>query len=92
MVSTKSYYVYLLTNWNNKVMYVGVTNDLKNVFMNIRKNWLMALLKNIMYISWSILRKHKISTLPLQGKKKLKNGEEKRKIKLSPWKIQIGKT
>jgi putative endonuclease len=23
------YYVYLLTNWNNKVMYVGVTNDLE---------------------------------------------------------------
>lgn len=25
---SKSYYVYLLTNWNNKVMYVGVTNNL----------------------------------------------------------------
>jgi len=24
----KHYFVYLLTNWNNKVMYVGVTNDL----------------------------------------------------------------
>jgi putative endonuclease len=24
----RSYYVYLLTNWNNKVMYVGVTNNL----------------------------------------------------------------
>ncbi|MFQ5639108.1 MAG: GIY-YIG nuclease family protein [bacterium] len=24
----KTYYVYLLTNWNNKVLYVGVTNDL----------------------------------------------------------------
>jgi putative endonuclease len=24
-----TYYVYLLTNWNNKVMYVGMTNDLK---------------------------------------------------------------
>lgn len=24
----KEYYVYLLTNWNNKVMYVGVTNNL----------------------------------------------------------------
>ena len=24
----RSYYVYLLTNWNNKVMYAGVTNDL----------------------------------------------------------------
>ena len=28
MVFTNSYYVYLLTNWNNKVIYVGVTNDL----------------------------------------------------------------
>lgn len=25
----KTYYVYLLTNWNNQVMYVGVTNDLE---------------------------------------------------------------
>lgn len=24
-----NYYVYLLTNWNNKVMYVGITNDLE---------------------------------------------------------------
>lgn len=23
-----TYYVYILTNWNNKVMYVGVTNNL----------------------------------------------------------------
>jgi putative endonuclease len=23
-----NYFVYLLTNWNNKVLYVGVTNDL----------------------------------------------------------------
>ncbi len=26
---TKNYYVYLLTNWNNKVMYVGMTNNLE---------------------------------------------------------------
>ena len=24
-----SYYVYLLTNWNNRVMYIGVTNNLQ---------------------------------------------------------------
>lgn len=24
-----SYYVYILTNWNNKVMYVGMTNNLR---------------------------------------------------------------
>jgi len=29
MQSTGRYYVYLLTNWNNKVIYVGVTNDLE---------------------------------------------------------------
>ena len=29
MVFTKNYFVYLLTNWNNQVMYVGVTNDLR---------------------------------------------------------------
>ena len=26
---SKQYYVYFLTNWNNKVLYIGVTNDLK---------------------------------------------------------------
>ena len=25
----RNYYVYLMTNWNNKVMYLGVTNDLE---------------------------------------------------------------
>ncbi len=25
----RSYYVYLLTNWNNKVIYTGVTNNLE---------------------------------------------------------------
>ena len=29
MPEDKRYYVYLLTNWNNKVMYVGMTGNLK---------------------------------------------------------------
>ncbi len=28
-MNTRSYYIYLLTNWNHKVMYVGMTNDLE---------------------------------------------------------------
>jgi putative endonuclease len=28
-MAERTYYVYLLTNWNNKVLYVGVTNDLR---------------------------------------------------------------
>ncbi len=29
MTDRHRYYVYLLTNWNNKVMYIGVTNNLE---------------------------------------------------------------
>lgn len=29
MPLTRSYYVYLLSNWNNRVLYVGITNDLE---------------------------------------------------------------
>lgn len=29
MPGENQYYVYLLTNWNNKVMYIGITSDLK---------------------------------------------------------------
>lgn len=29
MSEERCYYVYLLTNWNNRVMYVGVTNNLR---------------------------------------------------------------
>ncbi|MEZ5691630.1 MAG: GIY-YIG nuclease family protein [Rickettsiales bacterium] len=25
----KTYYIYMLTNWNNKVLYIGVTNNLE---------------------------------------------------------------
>ncbi|MFC2133355.1 GIY-YIG nuclease family protein [Bacteroidota bacterium] len=29
MTNSKIYYVYILTNWNNKVMYIGITNNLE---------------------------------------------------------------
>ena len=29
MVSIKYYYVYILTNWNNRVLYIGITNNLQ---------------------------------------------------------------
>ena len=29
MVKNHFYYVYILASWNNKVMYVGVTNDIE---------------------------------------------------------------
>lgn len=29
MPTEKNYYIYIVTNWNNKVMYIGVTNNLE---------------------------------------------------------------
>jgi putative endonuclease len=29
MPDERHYYVYLVTNWNHRVMYIGVTNDLE---------------------------------------------------------------
>lgn len=29
MTFRKTYWVYILTNWNNKVLYIGVTNNLE---------------------------------------------------------------
>jgi putative endonuclease len=33
-----TYYVYLLTNWNNKVMYVGITNNLERRLYEHKQN------------------------------------------------------
>ncbi|MBN1363461.1 MAG: GIY-YIG nuclease family protein [Syntrophaceae bacterium] len=34
----KTYYIYIMTNWNNKVMYAGVTSDLqKRVYQHKNK-------------------------------------------------------
>jgi putative endonuclease len=38
MGSRRRYYVYLLTNWNNKVMYIGVTNNLERRLSEHKNN------------------------------------------------------
>ena len=37
MEQQKNYYVYLLSNWNNKVLYIGVTNNLERRIIEHRQ-------------------------------------------------------
>jgi len=38
-MTDRTYYVYLLTNWNNKVIYVGITNDLERRIYEHKKKF-----------------------------------------------------
>ena len=42
------YYVYMLTNWNNKVLYTGVTNDLERRIYEHKNKLVKVLRKNTM--------------------------------------------
>ena len=41
-----------MTNKNSKVLYTGVTNDLKEDAMNIKKSRLRDLQRDIILLSW----------------------------------------
>ncbi len=49
-VSTQ-YYVYILTNKNNKVLYIGVTNDLERRIFEHKNKLVEGLRRNITSIS-----------------------------------------
>jgi len=49
------YYVYILVNWNNKVMYVGVTNNLERRIYEHKNKLIDGFTKNITLISLYIL-------------------------------------
>ncbi len=59
------YYVYLLTNWNNKLLYIGVTNNLERRLYEQITDSLLALLKNTISTNWFISKQPMMSRRPL---------------------------
>ena len=51
-----SYYVYILTNWNNKVMYIGVTNNFNVVYNNTFTVLRMGSQRSITFINLYIMK------------------------------------
>ena len=76
----KTYYVYLLTNWNNQVMYVGVTNNLERRIYEHRNKLVDGFTKNITLRSWFTSRLQAMCWRLLNGKNRSKNGGVRRRI------------
>ena len=50
------YYTYILTNWNNKVMYIGITNNLERRLFEHKNNWQTVIQRDTIFLSSSITR------------------------------------
>jgi hypothetical protein len=79
-IMTRTYYVYLLTNWNDTVMYVGMTNDLKSRLFEHKNKLVKGFTAKTIFTSWFILKKRMMCMLPSLVRKKLRSGAERRKI------------
>ena len=76
MPNEKHYYVYLLTNWNHRVMYVGFTNDLKRRVYEHQKKLVKGFTEKYNVNKLVYLNKPAMSPLQLHERKKSRNGAE----------------
>ena len=58
MPADHNYYVYILTNWNNRVMYIGVTNNLERRLFEHKNKLLEGFTKKynmnkLVYFEWT---------------------------------------
>jgi putative endonuclease len=53
----RQYFVYLLTNWNHKVIYVDVTNNLIRRVYEHKKKLVEGFTKKYNVTSWYIMKK-----------------------------------
>jgi putative endonuclease len=53
----RTYYVYLMTNWNNSIMYVGVINDLARRIYEYKIKAVKGFTEKYNSISWYTSRK-----------------------------------
>ncbi len=81
MAREKSYCVYLLTNWNHRVMYVGFTNDLKRRLYEHQNKFVRGFTEKY-NVNKLVYFEETREMLPLQlrERRRSKNGVEKKRI------------
>jgi putative endonuclease len=82
MVFTKNYYVYLLTNWNNRVIYAGVTNDLIRRIYEHKNKLIEGFSKKYNLNKLVYFEETSDINEAIAREKEIKNGAEKKRISL----------
>jgi len=78
----RNYYVYILTNRTEKVMYIGVTNDHSEESMSIKTAYAKVSQGNTTLINSYISKKLPMSKVQLQEKNNSNDGVGRRKTDL----------
>ncbi len=75
-----NYYIYIMSNWNNKVVYIGVTNDLRRRVYEHRNKILDGFTKKYNLTKLVYYELFFNISDAISREKKLKVGEERRRM------------
>jgi len=80
MYHSRSYYVYLLTNWNNRVIYAGVTNDLERRIYEHKNKLIKGFTEKYNICKLVYFEQTNDIESAIAREKEIKNGGEKRRM------------
>jgi len=74
-----TYYVYLLNNWNNNVMYVGMTNNLERRMYEHKKKLVEGFTQKYNINKLVYFEETQEVQTAIMREKEIKNGEERKR-------------
>jgi putative endonuclease len=78
----KNYYIYIMTNKNNAVLYTGITSDLKRRIYEHREKLAEGFTKKYNLTKLVYYEVFQDSLNPIQREKQIKSGARKKKVAL----------
>ena len=84
------YFVYILSNWDDTVLYIGVTGNLQRRLYEHRNGLADGFTKNIMSTNWCTMNAPRMYTAQFPEKNNSRNGRVSKRIPLYQPKILNG--